>query len=156
MAHEVTALPLKMRGWTKNSLKPRFFPTLSGGCFPISTPYGVKWCCGPWGSTPFRSTNVENACAGASTALHLAYTGIRAGMYDVALAVGSEKITDPDKMKSLSAYATCMDVGNFERPHPNDGRAVNKFPGGIPRGRPRRGKGAPSSWMPMPWGPGGT
>ena len=36
-------------------------------------------------------TNVENACAGGSTALHLAYTGIRAGMYDVALAIGSEK-----------------------------------------------------------------
>ena len=59
-------------------------------------------------------TNVENACAGASTALHLAYTGVRAGMVDVALAVGSEKITDPDKMKSLTAYATCMDVENFE------------------------------------------
>ncbi len=34
--------------------------------------------------------------ARASTALHLAYTGIRAGMYDVALAIGSEKITHPD------------------------------------------------------------
>ena len=46
-------------------------------------------------------TNVENACAGASTALHLAYTGVRAGMVDVALAVGSEKITDPALRQSF-------------------------------------------------------
>jgi acetyl-CoA acetyltransferase len=59
--------------------------------------------------------NCENACAGASTALHLAYTAVRAGMYDVALALGSEKITHPNKALSLSAYATCMDVENFER-----------------------------------------
>lgn len=59
--------------------------------------------------------NVENACAGASTALHLAYTGIRAGMYDVALAVGSEKLTNPDKSKSLGAYSRCMDVANFDK-----------------------------------------
>ncbi len=60
-------------------------------------------------------TNVENACAGASTALHLAYTGIRAGMWDVAMAVGSEKITNPNKALSLGAYASCMDVGNLQK-----------------------------------------
>jgi acetyl-CoA acetyltransferase len=65
------------------------------------------------GSIPV--TNVENACAGGSTALHVACTGIKAGMYDVALAVGSEKITNPNKALSLGAYATCMDVGNFEK-----------------------------------------
>jgi acetyl-CoA acyltransferase len=60
-------------------------------------------------------TNVENACAGGSTALHLAATGISAGMYDVALALGSEKISNPDKALSLAAYASCMDVENFEK-----------------------------------------
>ena len=37
--------------------------------------------------------NCENACAGASTALYLGYTAIKAGMFDVVLALGSEKIT---------------------------------------------------------------
>jgi acetyl-CoA acetyltransferase len=46
-------------------------------------------------------------------------------MVDVALAVGSEKITDPDKMKSLTAYATCMDVDNFAN-HINMMMALNK------------------------------
>ncbi|HON38737.1 MAG TPA: thiolase family protein [Deltaproteobacteria bacterium] len=58
--------------------------------------------------------NCENACAGASTAFHLGYTAILSGMYDVVLALGSEKISHQNKALSLSAYATCMDVENFE------------------------------------------
>jgi acetyl-CoA acetyltransferase len=59
--------------------------------------------------------NTENACAGASTSFHLAYTAIKAGMYDVVLALGSEKITHEDKMMSLKSYATCLDVEDFEK-----------------------------------------
>ncbi len=57
--------------------------------------------------------NTENACAGASTALHLAYTAIRAGMYECALALGVEKICHEDRMLSLKSYATCLDVEEF-------------------------------------------
>ena len=35
--------------------------------------------------------NVENACAGGSSAVHGAYLGIAAGAYDIALAIGVEK-----------------------------------------------------------------
>lgn len=59
-------------------------------------------------------SNVENACAGASTALHQAWMGVRAGVYDVALALGSEKITNPNKALSLGAYASCMDLEKLE------------------------------------------
>ena len=54
--------------------------------------------------------NCENACAGASTALYLGYTAIKSGMCEVALALGSEKITNANKALSLAAYASCMDV----------------------------------------------
>jgi len=37
-------------------------------------------------------TNVENACASGSTAFHGAWTSIKAGLYDHALAVGTEKM----------------------------------------------------------------
>jgi acetyl-CoA acetyltransferase len=37
-------------------------------------------------------TNVENACAGGSTAFHSAWMSIKAGVYNVALAVGTEKM----------------------------------------------------------------
>ena len=118
-------MALQDAGLDKKDLQAGFFSNTFWGMF--STQHSIR------GQVALRSmgidaipvTNVENACAGASTALNLAYTGVRAGMVDVALAVGSEKITDPDKMKSLTAYATCMDVENFES-HLNMMMALNK------------------------------
>ncbi|GAB3565919.1 thiolase family protein [Amycolatopsis endophytica] len=53
--------------------------------------------------------NVENACASASTAFHLAVTAVAGGAVDVALAVGVEKLTHHDKTKSFAAIATAVD-----------------------------------------------
>src|SRR5439155_7165971 len=41
--------------------------------------------------------NVENACASASTAFHLGWMAISSGMFDCVLALGVEKLSDPDK-----------------------------------------------------------
>ena len=125
MAHEVTNLALADAGIDKKSLQAAFFSNTFWGMFANQHSIRGQVVMRSMGIDGIPVTNVENACAGASTALHLAYTGIRAGMYDVALAVGSEKITDPDKMKSLTAYATCMDVENFES-HINMMMALNK------------------------------
>jgi acetyl-CoA acetyltransferase len=54
--------------------------------------------------------NVENACASASTAFHLAVATVASGAVDVALAVGSEKLTHPDKAKSFGAIGTAVDL----------------------------------------------
>jgi acetyl-CoA acetyltransferase len=102
-----------MPALTRKQLEAAFFSNTFWGMFANQHSIRGQVVLRSMGIEAIPVTNVENACAGASTALHLAYTGIRAGMYDVALAVGSEKITDPDKMKSLSAYATCMDVDKF-------------------------------------------
>jgi len=59
-------------------------------------------------------TNVENACASASTAFHLAYTAIRAGTTEVALAVGAEKMYDADKSRSFTIFDGAWDVHNTE------------------------------------------
>lgn len=114
MAHEVTNLALKDAGLDKAALQAAFFSNTFWGMFSNQHSIRGQVALRSMGIDAIPVTNVENACAGASTALHLAYTGVRAGMVDVALAVGSEKITDPDKVKSLTAYATCMDVENFE------------------------------------------
>lgn len=45
----------------------------------------------PLGIGEIPIMNVENACAGGSSAFHGAYLGIASGAYDVALAVGAEK-----------------------------------------------------------------
>lgn len=54
--------------------------------------------------------NVENACASASTALNQAAAMITAGAYDVVLALGVEKMYDPDKRKTFAAFSGAVDV----------------------------------------------
>jgi acetyl-CoA acetyltransferase len=54
--------------------------------------------------------NVENACASASSAVHLAWLAVAAGEVDVALAVGAEKLTHPDKARALEAISTAVDL----------------------------------------------
>jgi acetyl-CoA acyltransferase len=57
--------------------------------------------------------NVENACASASTAFHLGWMAVASGMYDCVLAVGVEKLSDPDKAKSLQAFNAAVDVSEL-------------------------------------------
>lgn len=54
--------------------------------------------------------NVENACASASTAVYQAVAMLRAGMSEVALAVGVEKMHDLDKGKSSAIFDGAWDV----------------------------------------------
>ena len=55
-------------------------------------------------------TNVENACASASTALHGAWTALKAGLYDCALAIGVEKLYDTDRQKVMGSFMAGTDV----------------------------------------------
>jgi acetyl-CoA acetyltransferase len=65
----------------------------------------------PLGIQGIPVTNVENACAGASTALHGAWTSVKAGLYDLVLAVGAEKVWFPeDKKKMFEGFASGADV----------------------------------------------
>ncbi|MFM1992031.1 MAG: hypothetical protein RJA99_4988 [Pseudomonadota bacterium] len=59
-------------------------------------------------------TNVENACASGSTAFHQAYAYLRAGMAEVALAVGAEKLYHPDRARSFEVFNGAWDVHGVE------------------------------------------
>jgi len=54
--------------------------------------------------------NVENACATASTAFHLAVNYVKAQAADVVLAIGAEKMFSADKAKMFSAFDGAWDV----------------------------------------------
>jgi acetyl-CoA acetyltransferase len=54
--------------------------------------------------------NTENACASSSTAFHVAWMYVASGMYDIALAVGMEKLYHEDKTKSFKAIGAAVDV----------------------------------------------
>lgn len=58
--------------------------------------------------------NVENACASASTAFHLAVSAVASGQVEIALAVGAEKLTHPDKSRSFDAIGTAVDLLGLE------------------------------------------
>lgn len=113
MAKKAIGLAIEDAGVKKDDLQAAYFSNTFWGMFDNQHSIRGQVVFRGMGIDRIPVTNVENACAGASTALHLAYTGIRAGMFDVAIAVGSEKITSPDKAKSLMAYGYCMDVENF-------------------------------------------
>jgi acetyl-CoA acyltransferase len=53
--------------------------------------------------------NVENACASASSAFYLACLAVGSGAAEVALAVGSEKLTHEDRSRSFAAIGTAVD-----------------------------------------------
>ena len=57
--------------------------------------------------------NVENACASASTAFHLAVAMVASGAIDVALAVGAEKLTHEDKARTFAAIGTAVDLSQL-------------------------------------------
>ncbi|RLC59624.1 MAG: thiolase family protein [Chloroflexi bacterium] len=54
--------------------------------------------------------NTENACASSSTAFHVAWTYVASGMYDIALAVGMEKLYHKDKTRSFKAIGSAVDI----------------------------------------------
>lgn len=114
MAENAINLALEDAGLSGGDIQCAFFSNTFWGMFDNQHSIRGQVVFRGMGIDSIPVTNVENACAGASTALHLAYTGIRAGMYDLAIAVGSEKISNSNKALSLGAYASCMDVGNLE------------------------------------------
>jgi len=141
MAHEAIGLALKDAGLATEDIEAVFFANTFWGMFDNQHCIRGEVVMRNMGVGSIPVTNVENACAGGSTALHAACTGIKAGMYDVALAVGSEKITNPNKALSLGAYATCMDVGNFEK-HINNIMELSKtFTVKLPEDQSAPGEG---------------
>ncbi len=54
--------------------------------------------------------NVENACAGGSTAFHGAWTAIKAGLYECTLALGVEKVYHENRKLMMQGFITGTDV----------------------------------------------
>lgn len=55
-------------------------------------------------------SNIENACASATTGFNLAITHLKAGISDVALAVGAEKLQSSDRRKGFEVFDGAWDV----------------------------------------------
>ena len=88
MAEKVIDLALKDAGLGKEEIQAGFFSNTFWGMYERQHSIRGQVIFRGLGIDKISVTNVENACAGASTAMHMAWTGIKAGMYDVAIAVG--------------------------------------------------------------------
>jgi acetyl-CoA acyltransferase len=64
----------------------------------------------PLGLQGIPVINVENACATASTAFHMAVSYLRANMADIILAVGTEKMYSTDKAKMFGVFDSGWDI----------------------------------------------
>jgi acetyl-CoA acetyltransferase len=58
--------------------------------------------------------NIENACASSSSAFNLAWLDVAAGMHDIALILGMEKVSLPNKADILKMYTAGIDVEALE------------------------------------------
>lgn len=64
----------------------------------------------PLGIDGIPITNVENACAGGSTAFHGAWKDVALGLADISLALGAEKIYDRNKYAVFAGFISGMDA----------------------------------------------
>ena len=86
-------------------------------------------------------TNVENACAGGSTAFHHAWLNVASGLYDCVLAIGAEKLYDEDKQKTFRAFWTGIDVENIPGFVASWKNALGKLTLSIPESEDSEGAG---------------
>ena len=114
MTREAVDLALRDAGCGREAVQSAFFANAGQGAlegqFMIPGQLALRSC----GFSGIPIVNVENACASASTAFHLAWTQLRAGACDVALAIGAEKMLTPDRERNLSVFHGAWDVHDVE------------------------------------------
>ncbi|HOD14492.1 MAG TPA: thiolase family protein [Spirochaetota bacterium] len=109
-----TVIPcLKQAGLEKKDLQALWFANSGWGYGKGQDSIRAQVALRPLGIEAIPMTNVENACAGGSTAFHHAWLGVASGLYDVTMAVGAEKINDPNKMKVFAGFLGGLDIENI-------------------------------------------
>jgi len=109
VADAVTAT-LKDAGTTAGEIQACFFGNAVAGTITGQEMLAAQFALRPLGFGDLPVSNVENACASASTAFHLAWQAVANGVHEVVLAVGAEKMTHPDKARSFAAIGGSVDV----------------------------------------------
>jgi acetyl-CoA acyltransferase len=107
---ETLRLVLDDCGLTMDSIEAAWFSNTGWGMYEFQHSIRGQVALSANGLEKIPITNVENACASASTALHSAWTAIKAGLYDCVLAIGAEKLYDEDRAKVMKGFIAGTDV----------------------------------------------
>ena len=107
---EAVNAAMKDAGQTIGEVQSCYFGNAVAGSITGQEMLAGQFLLRPLGVGGIPVFNVENACASASTAFHLAWQAVATGVHDAVLAVGAEKMTHPDKARSFAAIGGSVDV----------------------------------------------
>jgi acetyl-CoA acetyltransferase len=110
---EVVQGVLRDAGIDKHDLQSAFFANAAWGMQNYQHCIRGQVALRPIGIDTIPITNVENACASASTALHGAFKDVGAGLCDISLAVGVEKLVQPNRFAVFASFLAATDVGEI-------------------------------------------
>jgi acetyl-CoA acetyltransferase len=110
LAGEAIQLALADAGMDKSALQAAWMGNAAAGVVTGQEMIRGQVALRDMGIGRIPVVNVENACASSSTAFQQACAMVTAGLYDVVLACGSEKLFHEDKARSLGAFTSAVDV----------------------------------------------
>ena len=116
LTEEAVTLALKDAGDTElNNIQAAWFSNTRQPMLEGQNTIRGQCALRPMGLNRVPITNIENACASGSSALLQAVAHIRAGMCDVALVVGAEKMFFPEKRDDMfKAFMGGTDIHRLE------------------------------------------
>jgi len=110
LSREAVTLALDAAGIDKRDLQVAIVGNAAAGVITGQECIRAQVVLREMGIDEIPMVNTENACASSSTAFQLAWLYVASGMYDVALALGVEKMFSEDKGRALAAFSAGVDV----------------------------------------------
>lgn len=110
LSHEAVSAALSAGGVDKNALQIAVVGNAAAGLITGQECIRAQVILRAMGIDKIPMVNTENACASSSTALQVAWLYVASGMYDVALALGVEKMYSEDKGRMMGAFGAGVDV----------------------------------------------
>ena len=116
LTREAVDLALGDAGATMTDIEAAWFSNTRQGMMENQNTIRGQCALRAMGLETIPIVNVENACASSSTGLNQAFANIKAGLCEVALVVGAEKMFYPDKKDLMfKAFLGGWDVHDMER-----------------------------------------
>ena len=110
LSHEAVTAALDAAGMDKKDLQVAIVGNAAAGLITGQECIRAQVVLREMGIDKIPMVNTENACASSSTAMQVAWLYVASGMYDVALALGVEKMYTEDKARSMAAFGAGVDV----------------------------------------------
>ena len=113
LAADTVLACLKDAGLEKKDIQALWFANSGWGYARGQDTIRAQVALRPLGIDAIPMTNVENACAGGSTAFHHAWLGVASGLYDITMALGAEKLHHPNRYSVFAGFLGGLDIENI-------------------------------------------